>query len=230
MKPYYKDDWVTIYHGDCREILPEIERVDWVITSPPYGMDKNNCARKKYINPDILDKSLLDAIADANADYILLNIQALSANKRLLWEWIGSRASELKDVAIWHKTQRPPQLEPGVMNCAFEFLFILSKKDPEKRKFPCEWQGTVDNVFTFKGGGSTNICSDIHGATFPPKLPMTFIEKFRANIVCDPFMGSGTTLRAAKGLQRQAIGIEIEEKYCEIAARRMQQEVLPLEF
>ncbi len=170
---------------------------------------------------------MLDAIADANADYKWIVIQALSANKSMLFKWIGTRADEIKDVAIWRKRAFPPAMEPGVMSTAFEFLFVLSKVDPEKRKFPCEWRGTVPNVFDFGNTGSKNISHGVHSATFPPKLPETILILFGGNTVLDPFVGTGTTLRAAKDLGRKAIGIEIEEKYCEIAAKRLMQEVFP---
>ena len=70
-----------------------------------------------------------------------------------------------------------------------------------------------------------------HPAIFPESLPAKFILTYsqEGQIICDPFMGSGTTLRAAKDLGRRAIGIEIEEKYCEIAAKRLSQEVMSFE-
>jgi site-specific DNA-methyltransferase (adenine-specific) len=70
--------------------------------------------------------------------------------------------------------------------------------------------------------------SDAHPAPFPVQLPATAIRSTSAGLVLDPFMGSGTTLRAAKDLGRKAIGIELSERYCEIAAKRMAQEVLDL--
>ena len=230
-KPYYDEGGITIYHADCRDILPHLPKVDVLITSPPYGVDANNCGYggNKYLSPDILDESILDAIADANVSYKWLNIQPLAANKRLIFAWLGKRANEIKDIAIWVKYGPPPAMEPGVMNSGFEFLICLTKIDADKRKFyGCEWKGTVANTFKFRSASSTNIAPSIHKATFPPELPQTILEVFGGQTVVDPFCGTGTTLWAAKQLGRRAIGIEIEEKYCEIAVRRLAQEVLPL--
>jgi len=122
--PYYEEQGITIYHGDCREILPTLEPVDLVLTDPPYGIFK------KQDNGMMFGKRGMQAI---------------------------------------HPTQKPIALMHWCLSLA-------------------------DN-------------------------PQTIL---------DPFMGSGTTLRAAKDLGRKAIGIEINEQYCEIAVNRLRQEVLLL--
>jgi site-specific DNA-methyltransferase (adenine-specific) len=73
-------------------------------------------------------------------------------------------------------------------------------------------------------------CDSVHPAPFPIGLPARAIETTPAQLVVDPFMGSGTTLRAAKDAGRRAIGIELEERWCEHAAKRLQQSVLALEM
>lgn len=92
--------------------------------------------------------------------------------------------------------------------------------------------GQYDTVFTSPPYNLRNIRPDLgtneHPAPFPLELPTKAITATNAAVVLDPFMGSGTTLRAAKDCNRRAIGIELDERYCEIAAKRMAQEVLDL--
>ncbi len=230
MIPYYEHKGITIYHGDCRDILPGLEPVDLVFTSPPYGVGDNNMnhrAKVKYNgNPDHINNELLDCIIGADARLTGLNIQMLTANKKMVLKMLAGHIEEFKDVAVWTKQNPPPAMEAGVMNASFEFVFFFHDT-PNKRKFSgCEWQGTVSNVFNTPVN-SKNEWAKVHKATFPINLPLWVISTFSPNgAILDPFMGSGTTLRAAKDLGRKAIGIEIEEKYCEIAAKRLSQEVL----
>ena len=231
MKPYYQDSAVTIYHGDCREIVPTLGRFDCVITSPPYGVDANNCmyGGKKYIGKDTINFDLLEMCCPENAKHSWVNVQTLSANKAMVFAWLGTHAEHIKDVCVWVKPSPQPAMEPGVLNSVFEWLVCISRDDATRRKFDgCEWRGTVDNVFNWPRASSSNPCAKIHHATFPPQLPETLLQSFGYQTVLDPFAGSGTTGRAAKDLGRKAVLIEIEERYCEIAARRMGQEVFNL--
>ena len=229
MKPYYEDGVVTIYHGDMREITPQIADVDMVFTSPPYGVGDNNMAHRAKVkyngNPDVITSELLDAAIYADARLVAINIQMLAANKITVLGMLSRHAVSFKDVAIWTKTNPPPQMEPGVMNSGFEFVFFFGDS-PTKRKFSgCTWRGNVSNVWS-SAVNSRNEWSSVHKATFPLEFALWGISTFSpSGAILDPFMGSGTTLRAAKDLGRKAIGIELEEKYCEIAAKRMQQEV-----
>lgn len=232
MTPYYQDDFVTLYHGDACELLPRI-RGEVLLTSPPYGVQNNNMAARakhKYGgNPDVLSRRLLDALANANCKWRFVNVQMLADNKRLLWQWIGGNADRLKEVIVWTKENPPPAMEPGVMNSAFELIFVLADDDADKRKFGgVEWHGTLANVV--RSGVNCNEWAKYHRAAFPDWLPLWVVNNFTTagQTVVDGCAGIGTTLRAAKDLGRLAVGVELEEKYCEIAARRMAQECLPL--
>jgi len=114
-----------------------------------------------------------------------------------------------------------------VLDCAFEWILCFSSEDSHKRKFDgMAFHGGLHNVITTTVN-SQNAYSQEHKATFPLYVPLWIIEhfSFAGQTVIDPCVGTGTTLRAAKDLGRQAIGIEIEEKYCEIAVNRLRQEV-----
>lgn len=106
---------------------------------------------------------------------------------------------------------------------------ILDQHNKEKTEHgkPINEMKVADSVIDIQRSVEANTG---HPAVFPVELPKKIIEIFTQSnkLILDPFMGSGTTLRAAKDLNRKAIGIEIEEKYCEIAVQRLKQEVLAL--
>lgn len=200
MKPYYQDDYATIYHGDCREILPTLEPVDLVLTDPPYGIGlARNPIRQKH------KKSGWD---DQRIDKDLLLLVVGAGNQSIVWG--GNYYSDIlkpgKGFIVWDKKQ-PVKFSSGMAEIAW-----WSKDTPAK--LYSHWcVGYEKSHPTQKPVELMQFCIDLAG---------------EIDTVIDPFMGSGTTLRAAKDLQRKSIGIEIEEKYCEIAAKRLSQEVLPL--
>ncbi len=235
MKPYYEDSACTIYHGDCREILPTLPKARMLLTSPPYGVSSNgmidgagrSCADKYRGGEDNLSGDLLDALSGANAEIRFINVQMLSANRTTILLWLARNVEKFKDSLVWAKVNPPPAMEPGVLNSSHEFVFAFG--EDSKRKFSgCEWRGNISSVFWCPV--NTNKFADVHGAMFPESFASFFISTFSqpSDLVIDGCNGLGTTLRVAKDLGRKAIGIEIEERYCEIAAKRLAQEVFAL--
>lgn len=125
----------------------------------------------------------------------------------------------LRQVVIWARAGGV-NFSPAFYLPTHEWILILAKPDFRLRDKAASGAGDVWYIPQETGTS--------HPAPFPLKLAMTAIETTSAATVLDPFSGSGTTLRAAKDLGRRAIGVEIEEAYCEVAARRLQQEVLCL--
>lgn len=211
MKPYYQDNSVTIYHGDCRDILPQLDPVDLVLTDPPYGINENAhriASHGKLAKTTDYGDFDWD-IEPASKEEIEAAIA--SAPKQIIWGgnyfWLPPRRGWL----VWDK------LNTGnFADCELAWTNLSISV----RKFEFLWNGMIR-------AGEAHGVPRVH-PTQKPKELMTWCMSFvpDANIIIDPFMGSGTTLRAAKDLNRKAIGIEIEEKYCEIAAQRMFQEVL----
>jgi len=214
MKPYYEHAGITIYHGDCRDILPQLEPVDLVLTDPPYGIGLDNH------DPDV-KSSRPNGWKIKGDDSQLLGESVL----RSLWgypmivfaspknPWIGDWSQYL----VWWKG-------PAVGGGGEPSMY-----------WKLDWELIqVRNLGKLNGSRDSSVFeywitpsdSPYHPTQKPESLIGYLIGKVQANTVLDPFMGSGTTLRAAKDLGRRAIGIEIEEKYCEIAAKRLSQEVL----
>lgn len=236
--PYYSHDGQTIYHGDCLEVMKQFpdKSFDLVITSPPYNVGKNNMTENKYGGGDDMSQEeycrwtneiILTLLQKSHT--VFYNIQMLSDNKRTVLKILGEYNEHIKEVIIWNKRQAPPAIEPGVMTSKFEFIIVFSDDFPEKRKFKKgNFHGNFTNVIEGNNASQNNQFSDVHKATFPIYLPQCLIEKFsnKDDVILDCFMGTGTTLVAAKQLGRKAVGIEISEKYCEIAKQRLAQEIL----
>lgn len=214
MKPYYQDSFATIYHGDCREILPQLEPVDLVLTDPPYGIGEaagNNKSRSKlavskdYGNHDWDDKRV-------DPDLILLSLGI--TRKAIIFG--GNYYSDILTAnscwLVWDKENG----ENDFADCELAWTNLKQAVRIKRHR----WNGMLR-----KGNEERK-----HPTQKPLDLMKWCILKADKDGTCetilDPFMGSGTTLVAAKNLNRKSIGIEIEEKYCEIAAKRLSQEVL----
>ena len=209
MKPYYEHAGITIYHGDCLEILPGLEPVDLVLTDPPYGIGLD-ASYKKFKNSISYSDITNDAIP-FDASHI-----PKAAAKAIIWGG-NCFASTLKDYPgwlAWIKTARNgAKIRQAEMELAWT-NFI-------KRSQCLRW--------TWIGAYREGCEHKMQHPTQKPLPLMKWCIDLSGNIasVIDPYMGSGTVLVAAKELHKKAIGIEIEEKYCEIAARRLAQEMLP---
>lgn len=242
--PYYERAGITIYHGDCREILPEIGPVDHVITDPPYGAGVHAGARtlgslkQPSKRPPAGESWGVPGIsADVLIDFPPIDMEALrevfqvtSAITRrwtvsfMDWVHIAAIATEpppgLRFVrfGIWDKPNGAPQFTGDRPGTGWEGIAILHKAGGRMK-----WNGGGRRA-VFR----ENVVHGEHKTAKPPRLLAELLCLFsdEGETILDPFMGSGTTLRAAKDLGRKAIGIEIEERYCEIAARRLEQEVL----
>ncbi len=197
MKPYYSHNGIEIYNGDCREILPQLGEADLMLTDPPYGIGKLMKGGK--------DTGHWNHLSSGNPwDNEAPDIQFLKgkANTIIIWGGNYFPLSPSRCWLVWDKLNAVPTM--GQCELAWTNL------DRPIQRF--EWP-----VGRVQYG---------HPTEKPIELILWSISESRTSgDIIDPFMGSGTTLRAAKDLGRKAIGIEIEEKYCEIAAKRLSQEV-----
>ncbi len=216
MTPYYEDSAVTIYHGDCREILPWNK--PWLnevilITDPPYGVrySPSQNSKKAWGNKTFIGDTVVrgdDSDFDPRKFLSFPTVVLFGANHY---------ADKLPPSAAWIVwDKRDGMTSNDFADCEL----IWTNLNDNARVFRHQWNGALRD--------SERGESRLHPTQKPKVLMCWIIEKCPTGTILDPFMGSGTTLRAAKDLGRKAIGIEIEEKYCEIAARRMEQEVLPL--
>jgi DNA modification methylase len=217
--PYYDDgNGIVIYLGDCRLILPHLEPVDLVLTDPPYGIgiaSKNlGQGRSTGIESTKMIYGDWDRERAGTAIFRLIEEKAKHA---IIWG--GNYYADVLPASqcwlVWDKRDGLPQR--SYADCELAWTSF----DKATRLMASRWDG-----FIREGGEARNG----HPTQKPLELIKWAIEQAppECMTILDPFMGSGTTLRAAKDLGRKAIGIEIEEKYCEIAVRRLQQEVLPL--
>lgn len=190
MTPYYSEDGITIYHEDCRDVLPL--SVGVVVTDPPYpGYEKG------WDVPDVAEI-----------------LSGLRATKVVFWPVLtpsplAAHAAE----HVWHKPN-------GQSRYQYERILVEGNEASDAKVFRVA--AILPNYVQY-----WRECVD-HPTQKPVSLLLRLLGMYPGEPVLDPFMGSGTTLVAAKQLGREAIGIEIEERYCEIAVKRLAQGVLSL--
>ncbi len=192
-EPYYEHGGITIYHGDCREVLPGLS-FNSVLTDPPYP----NAAGHFTAQVD----DARDVLRQLQSDTVLVFWTELEKPSICL---------PLVAVHIWWRS--------NVNGRIYEPCYHFSRDGIHRRS------RIHKHAVEFKNATG----ADYQG--HPTQKPVALLRALLAHVpgvVCDPFCGVGSMLRAAKDLGRRAIGIEIEEKYCEIAANRLRQEVLPL--
>jgi len=209
IQPYYKDEYATIYHGDCREILPTLEKVDLVLTDPPYGIERfqKGFGTTRFCGYGLEKEGIKWDVKPENLFLLSLLEKATFC---IIWGANNFQLPPSEYFFVWDKMQ-------AVDNFASAELAYTNIKQPAK-------------VFRYSIHAHNTIRKG-HPTQKPVSLMKWCISQIKNEIktVLDPFMGSGTTLRAAKDLGLQSIGIEIEEKYCEIAAERLRQEVFDFE-
>lgn len=223
MKPYYEEAGITIYHGDCRQVLPQIAAVDLVLTDPPYGVMlgevRNGQAREKNQesysmfsdSPAYIEEVVVPAFITALG---ISKRGIVTPGNRNIWSYPPA-----DDMGVWYNPAGNGRNRWGFI---LAHMILYYGKDPR----------AGINQSASSTWGHNEFVRDIdHPCPKPTPFMKWLVSKgsLENEIVLDPFMGSGTTLVAAKDLYRKAIGIEIEERYCEIAANRLRQSVLNFE-
>lgn len=209
MRPYYADDQVTLYHGDCREIAEWLS-ADVLVTDPPYGMSygptRGSTGSKRW------GKEVVTGDAEPfNPAHLLAFRRAVLFGAN----WYASRLPDSGGWLIWDKTPRGEKAG-----------FTASHAE-------LAWTNVMSRVTTFRlqwGGEARNGEGHHHPTQKPVGLLRSVIEMVSepGETVADPYAGSGSTLIAAREAGRHAIGVEVEERYCEVIAKRLAQDVLPL--
>ena len=219
MKPYYQDESVTIYNADCREVLPTLDKVDLVLTDPPYGINLNT--DNSRFSGGTAGNMAKWGNGVGSAGGVSITNDAEPFDPSFLVEY-----GKYQIIWGWHNF--PDKLPAGTC------LVWVKRNDEAFGSFLSDaetaWMSKGRGVYLKRDLTNNAIANErIHPTQKPVSLMKWCLDFFPdAQTILDPFMGSGTTLRAAKDLGRKAIGIELEERYCEIAANRMSQLAMAL--
>ena len=208
MKPYYDSGGITIYHGDCRDViesLPE-ESIDAIATDPPYPSEFIPMYREWWASCDGVLRNGGVCFAMVGQYRLPEVIDSFPPSWKYLWT--GCFAQPQMAVSIW----------PRGISSAWKPLLIYGKNF---EKFKPWKYDVIGNAQDYKAAKHFHEWGQ---ESYQFRLMLSRFDV--TGVVLDPFMGSGTTLRAAKDLGLKAIGIEIEERYCDIAVKRLAQEVL----
>ena len=257
MKPYYEHGGITIYHGDCREVLPTLQSdsVDIVWTDPPYGHNNNdgdlihrreaalgqlpsgqNPPQARPIANDgpeemrsVVDAALKECARVLKRDCCCCCCCCCGGGPKPTFAWLAERMDRdglsFFHSVIWDK---------GGLGMGWRYrrnheMVMVAHRRGGKLKW--EWSGKGVETANVVRIGKVIPSSDDHPTPKPEALIAHFLRLHGkpGDLLLDPFMGAGPSLRVAKDMGMSAIGIELDEHWCEIAAKRLQQEVLPLE-
>lgn len=212
MKPYYEEGGIVIYHGDCREVIPTLPKVDLVLTDPPYGIGeaagKNKSRSKLAVSKDYGNSDWDNRPPDSLVFDLIRSI----SEKQIIFGGNYFPLPPTKCWLIWDK-------ENGASDFA-DAEMAWTNLDKAVRLLRFRWAGMLQKDMLHKEFRD-------HPTQKPvPVMQWALEHAGSVKSVIDPFMGSGTTLVACKRVGLQCIGIEIEEKYCAIATKRLAQGVL----
>jgi DNA modification methylase len=207
IKPYYETELGRLYHGDCLEILPHLEPADAVVTDPPYGINHSSSHGASWQNTTIVgdnDTTLRDNV-----------IEKFSC-AAVFGTWKTPPIKNIRGCLVWDKG---PAFGMGDLSFpwkpSWEQIYIKGNL----------WEGKRDEGVIRK---HIQVSWESKGRKHPHQKPTSLIvyllKKTTAKTILDPFLGSGTTAVACERLKRRWIGIEIEEKYCQIAVKRIEAE------
>lgn len=207
MKPYYEKDGMTIYHADCRDVLPNIDPVDVVITDPPYSVGR---AEGEFAASGNIAVAL--HLASEKAPSMLV----FSTSSGRGFEFVRSSIRKLPHcrTLAWHRSYvNSPAAGPWRWDLVLIQVFGRGA-----------WGRPLDSSL-IQTDGTQALAKEI-GHKAPVPVVAKLYKPFAPGVLLDPFMGAGSSLVAARAVGGRAIGIEIEERYCEIAATRLSQERL----
>lgn len=229
-EPYYSDDLVTLYHGDCRAVLAEMsdESVAAVITDPPYTERTHRNATTNRVGIDHALREAFAPIDDAALRSVLTDcgrvstgwvVSTLDYRHAVEFDLEPPTGLRMLRLGVWVKTNPTPQITGDRPAQGWESIAYMHRADRRSK-----WSG---------GGAHGNYVAPIprpegHPTTKPLPLVAQWVRWFTApgDTILDPFAGSGTTLRAAKDEGRRAVGVELDERYCEVIAKRLTQDTL----
>jgi len=209
MSVYYQDDYVTLYHGDCLEHTEWLE-ADVLVTDPPYGIawEAGSLNDKRQVRQNSEQSIASDESADVRDK--MLNLWGKKQGI-VFGTWKIERPKNTTNVLIWHKANK----QPGVLTHPFysnhEEIYVLGTGFLGK---------PMQSVITTNEHRGMQPRLIGHPTPKPIGLMEMLVNK-TGGVIADPFAGSGATLIAARNLGRKAIGVELEEKYCEIIASRL---------
>lgn len=214
MKPYYEDDLVTLYHGDCLEVTAWLS-VDVLVTDPPYGMDYTGFGGRK--GEPRRAEGRLSVAGDKTTD-VRDDVLAMWGDRPALvfGRWNLPRPAATRHRLIWDKQGGPGMGDLGMpWGNGEEEVYVLGSGFVGKRE---------TNVIRAQTLMSSDARRPDHPTPKPVALMEALIVKCPPGVIADPFAGSGATVIAARNLGRRVIGVEIEERYCELVAKRLGQQ------
>jgi len=208
MKPYYEDGSCTIYHGDCLEILPQLPKVDLVLTDPPYGI-----AHKSHGQIFVHAETIQNDHSTEMAEWVL---SAFPTEPLAMFFSPYRPIGKWRNVLVWDKGGHVGI--GGDRETCWKRDFELIGVRNNGALLPPRESAILDYPALSPPPSG-------HFAEKPESIMRYLIHKMGGLLVLDPFCGSGPVLRAAKDLGRKSIGIELEERWCEASVNRLKQEV-----
>lgn len=233
-----------VYNMDAITFMKTLPKafIDYTFTSPPYNVGKRiSFGENNSIYKDDTDMyamyddeqddetyrlwlfEFIDEMLRVTKNHVFMNIQMLGKNKLTVMELFWRYRMNIKDIIIWNKTIASPHINKQIMTSAFEFIFIFSNYEPEKRNFKdSHFDSKFRNVITGVNS-SQNKYRHLNKATFPLYLPRTVMQQFGkpGDLWYDPCNGTGTTFHAAILEDKKYLGTELDIEQCESSNKRI---------